>query len=404
MDVIRRRFRLYLRYKSQEVDQIEICVRPEWSNAKNYKALYSMHLRLGRCLAARKKVYELYADDDPGHAFAIAFVEKQMAEVDGLLQTICHQMQSRPSKEGAESEKEEDADAESADPDPEGTKGRMGTKGTMSVTDQLRDLQKESVKEVDALAEMESISQDKMLDTVSRIYNVIKDDPEVTDNLRHLMKSNMETSVNMHALFLAFTMLAFRVDAVNTNASKPQCNRYLFYHLNLSDTAIRTSLLRFQQEQLVSKSELTNHLQQTYTHAAAKVGDRKSFIGFGLRLFCDLFDGAGQFTTRSSVFCVVTLTITTGILAHAVEHLQSSVYDQIDVVCRRRLLKIYDADVVDQMERAVHILLFRYDPTLRHKMERVPWAFLFRTPDYITALHMVWEQILHDEKKLIYIF
>ena len=97
MDVIRRRFRLYLRYKSQEVDQIEICVRPEWSNAKNYKALYSMHLRLGRCLAARKKVYELYADDDPGHAFAIAFVEKQMAVlIDGRFVVLLIKVSRKP--------------------------------------------------------------------------------------------------------------------------------------------------------------------------------------------------------------------------------------------------------------------------------------------------------------------
>lgn len=380
MDTYRRRLRLYLHYKAQQVDQAEIRLQPEWSNAQNYKALFSIRLRLARCLASRKEVHDIYADEEPGHAFAISFVEKQMVQVDGLLQMVCAKMEAA----SKDQEEEEALDTESIEED--------------GVEEELRAIQKESAKEVDELAQMESISHDKMLDIVHRIYKFISNDPAVTDNLRHMMKANMDTLVNMHAVFFAFTVLALRIDK---EAPIPQCNRFLFYHIKVSDAAIRTSLLQFQQEQLVSKTALTHQLQQAYTQVAKHVGDRKKFIGFGLCLFCDLYDGAGFITTRYSISVVVALTITTAIWAHTEEPLQISA---LDIVCRRRLVEKYNAEEADAVEQAARALFCRYATDAEHTMDKVPWAFLFRTPYYIYSLHLVREQILNEGKKLICCF
>lgn len=380
MDNIRRRLRLYLRYKSQQVDKAEIYLRPEWTHAQNYKALYKIFLRLNRCLESRQKVHELYADNDLGHVLAINYVEKQIAEVEKLLLSLNEQLQK--SEEG-HTEYDTVLNDEFVVEEEETT------------TQTVRLIREESRKEVDELAQMESIAQDKAFDTMTRIMNFLRDDNEVSENLRQLVEDNITTSTNMHALLLSFIIMIVRAENM---AHIPNLNHFLFYHVDISDTAIRDAMLRFQNEQIVSKRNLSHHLQQAYSHSSSntEVGDRKEFIGFGLRLFDDIFHGAGHFTTLNSILAVVNLTINTIIISHDA---RLHTCKERDVVCRRMLLDKYSDDVMDEMESAARKLVHRYHGVL---LEKIPWSYLIRTQDYISALFFLRRQIMNRENRLIY--
>lgn len=381
MDNIRRRLRLYLRYKSQQVDKAEIYLRPEWTHAQNYKALYKIFLRLNRCLESRRKVHELYADNDPGHVLAINYVEKQIAEVEKLLLSLNDQLQ-KPEEGHTEYDTV--------------LNDELVVEEEGATTQTVRLLKEESIKEVDELAQMETIAQDKAFNTMTRIMNFLRDDTEVTGNLRQLVEDNITTSTNMHALLLSFIVMIVRAENM---AHLPKLNSFLFYHVDISDTAIRDAMLRFQNEQIVSKRNLSHHLQQAYTHSSSrtKVGDRKEFIGFGLRLFDDLFHGAGHFTTLNSILAVVNLTINTIIISHDA---RLHTCKEIDAVCRRRLLEKYSDDVMDDMESAARTLVHRCNGGV--VLEKIPWSYLIRTQDYISALFFLRKQIMNRENRLIY--
>lgn len=379
MDARRRRLRLYLRYKSQQVEHTEICVHPEWTDSQNYKALWSIHLRLGRGLALRREVFGLYADDDAGHAAAIEFVQKQMVAVEELLCTICARMMQTKTK----AQQEEDDESEDDDDDDDKDAGVR--------TEVLRNLEKEGEEELDELQQMENISTDKMLDANDRILHFINESSEISADLRQMVEQNK--GKNEPAVSLSFLILASEEGAANPN-------RFMFYYAEISDDAIRKTLLDFQDKQLVHKRELLYQLQHAYTRTNRFVQklqketvERKSFIDFGLRLFSDAFSCAGHFTTRYSISAVVALTSTTAILVFHRPMLQE------DVRARRTLMTVF-ADEIDSMERFVRTLVDRYRPGMQ--LMNVPWSYLARAPDFMRGLFWTQSQILENAERFIY--
>ena len=94
--LLRRRWSLYIKYKTYSVDDSQLYIQPSLPADENYRNLFLLQKRIQKCLDARMEVHRMYADDDMGHKNAIAYTEAQLATANSLLNKVCldihHQM------------------------------------------------------------------------------------------------------------------------------------------------------------------------------------------------------------------------------------------------------------------------------------------------------------------------
>ena len=93
-NLLRRRWSLYVRYKTYSVKDEDIRIDSSLTPTQNYNALFVIHKRIQKCLDARIEVHTLYADDDQGHKTAIEYTRDQLKAADRLLTTICQDLKT----------------------------------------------------------------------------------------------------------------------------------------------------------------------------------------------------------------------------------------------------------------------------------------------------------------------
>lgn len=390
--LLKERFRFYLHYKHNQVDTHDIRIDPALNFRENYKNLFSAHVKLTRCLSSRKTVHALYADDDPGHAAAIAHVQSALNKADDLLKKLCD-TPSPPSP--LESNEEEKEDAKDKDEDvPRSAPPPPTTSTNLTV------LKAEVVQECDELDRLTTIADAKMLDVMTRMHDIIRDDTKVSEPMRQMVVQNTTPIGNLRGIYVALTVLISKA-AYGATIKRP-CYTSFFYHHDVTDDEIRDAVYKLQ-DMLVSKRKLTQMLQKFHglrppRLAASAAGDLKPYMQFGLRLFNHLFYAAGHYTTEPSIKIVTTLATIVSYIHNDLRYC-SSPHDNIG---RRRLVAEHGEKNVCDVESTIHRLYGMYRNDSFEYAPCVPWTFILNCPNAIESMILWAPTILGQTDKQVF--
>ena len=393
--LLKERFRFYLHYKHNQVDTQEIRIDPELNFRENYKNLFLAHVKLTRCLSSRETVHALYADEDPGHATAIAHVQSALNKADDLLKKLCETPLPPSPPESNEEEKEDAKDNDEDAP-------RSAPPSTTTSAN-LTALKAEVVQECDELDRLASIADAKMLDVMARMQCIIRDDTKVSESMRHMVVQNTTPIENLRGIYVALTVLISKAAYGGTGATtKRPCYTSFFYHHDVTDDEIRKAIYQLQ-DMLVSKRELTQTLQKFHglrppRLAASAAGDLKPYMQFGLRLFNNLFCAAGYHTTEPSIKIVTTLTTIVSYIHNDLRYC-SSPHDNIS---RRRLVAEHGEKNVCDIESTIHRLYGMYRNDSFQLAPCVPWTFILNCPNAIDLLILWATTILGQTGKQVF--
>lgn len=386
--LLKERFRFYLHYKQNEVPAEQIRIDPQQTFQENYKILFTAHVKLTRCLASRECVYTLYADADPGHAFAIRCVKNALTKTDDLLKQLCSSSLSQQAVTPPDDSAKENGKDETVKED--------------KIVPAIAALQVETVKECDELDRIASIADAKMVDIMARIHDTIRTDDKVTEAMRHVVLHNTAHVENLHSIYTALMVFIGRAVYGDDFGTKHRIipRTSFLYHHDVTDAEIRSAIYKLQ-GMLVSKRELIQQLRHFHALRPEAVvapitGDMKAFMRFGLQMFDRLFCAAGHYTTEVSIQTVTTLATIVVYIHNAMQACATS----LDIIGRRRLVRAHGEQEVDDVEAALRVLYHMYtgvDGPLY-----MPWSFILNCPGAIKSVTEIASTILGQHEKWMF--
>ena len=361
-----KRLRLYFLYKSQQVAPDEIDYNDSDSAEENYKRLCFVRLRLCRCLQARREVFELYADDDAGHAAAIRFVENQLNEADRLLHEACQHMLKAAASKKKEAAEAAEAAADNKEEERQQSNDDLPPPPFASIAKTCQRLQHES----EMLQAIADEGYERSVDAYKRMIHIVKTDPHITSDMRQMLLAAEQCETD--ELFAILQLISAQMLTAHrhsdtfqmTRCKRAQYNAY-FYHTEVSNETLANAVYKFQ-----------THLMPKRILVENAVGLSKRARQFAFYLFKAICSASGQFTTRESLHVVF-------VLADIFDTISDKIRRKFDVMNRKALCKTHGEEGVDKLENGIRYMITkcRGDTESWPEHTALPWTFFRRVLD-----------------------